>query len=250
MTDLDLSAFSDPSIPEPEPTPEPEPEPESTPEDDGIVTLPDGSSISAQRLAELAQIDAAFRTNPQIREAVTNAVRGTTVEPTPEVTVPEEIDLQDPTVRFLWEQQRKLASEFEAQRQQILARESQNAYHGVQAGLTEVAKKHNLNPDEIAQLNIRAGEMIDLNRLAQARGGDWKAATVEALELAAMADPNYRTKFLPTGTPSDKQQKLNALAGGSGVTPKSEPDVSTLTPEQRKQAAIAELASALKGGPS
>lgn len=250
-----------PSSPEPaEEPPAPVEPPAEEPAAGSLVTLPDGSQISQERLNELAFLDRSFRQNPQIAERVTEAVRAAAPslgnipdqlpvpEPQKPAEAPPELDLDDPALKYLWNELQSTKSQITSYQQAEAQRQAQAAALAVNAGKAEVAKKHNLNPDEITALDMRAASMIDLHRLAHSRGGDYKAATVEALELAALADPDYRTKFIPTPTPDTARQKnLTALAGGSGATPRSEPDPSTLSPEQRKAAMINELAQSLKG---
>jgi hypothetical protein len=239
---------------EPEPTPEPE-----IPAAGELVTLPNGSQVTLERLQQLAQIDQAFQTDPEIARAITEVVsqRAPRLTPSParepQVEIPAdlpppELDLEDPTVKALWSALQSTKAEVQEWKRSQSQAQAQMAYQAIASGKDEFAKKHNISPDELAVIDMRAAQMIDLNRLAQSRGGDFKSATVEALELAALADPNYRTKFIaPAPDDTKRKQNLNALAGGSGATPRSEPDPSTMTPEQRKQAMITELANSLKG---
>jgi hypothetical protein len=69
-----------------------EPEEPEEPDEDGTVTLPDGSVVSIGRLRELAQLDAAFRTNPAIQGAVERAVRENGLLPgaTPAPAIPQQ----------------------------------------------------------------------------------------------------------------------------------------------------------------
>jgi hypothetical protein len=122
-------------------------------DEDGNITLPDGQVVSIARLRELAQLDAAFRTNPAVQGAVERAVRengllpGATpapppvggipggypqgvvppppaappvvpqFQPLPTFELPADIDPQDPTVMWVQAQQRAMAE----QNQQLMA---------------------------------------------------------------------------------------------------------------------------------
>lgn len=144
-------------------------------DEDGDITLPDGQVVSISRLRELAQLDAAFRTNPRVAEAVQRAVTdngllpGATGGPAPAVQggtpggyqpqpvqpavaappavpqyqpptfeLPPDVDPMDPTVQWVVSQQRAVAEQTQqlmASQQAILTNMQQQAAASAQSAL-------------------------------------------------------------------------------------------------------------------
>ncbi len=147
---------------------------------EGMVQLPDGSVISQARLAELAQIDQAFRQDPRIAGAVREAVErnglaGVAPAPQPPVPpipgytpqgyqpapytppapaaqapvqpqfdprlLPPDVDPDDPTVRWIVSQQQAQSQQLAQREQAIQAQLAAQQQRSAAAGIQEARDK-------------------------------------------------------------------------------------------------------------
>lgn len=270
---------STPAEPEVPPTSEPEAEP-APPEpvgDDTEVELPDGSKIPLGRLRELAQLDATFKSSPDIQRRVIEAVRPqpdlaqrrVETQPEPEavsppvpsapvaVTPPPDLDLDDPIGRFVWTQHQAQQAELarigqliEQQNQYQQQSARQQAEVGLQAARNNVAQRFGLNPDELAQVEQTAGRVANLQGLLTEEGGSYERAAVRAMETAIASDPQLRSRLITpppeSATDRTRRQNLTALAGSSASAPRTEP-TKPLGKEERVAAMAAEIRNAAQG---
>jgi hypothetical protein len=267
---------------------------------EGHVQLPDGTSISLDRLRELATMDQAFRENPTVATAVRDAVQRNGMlapPPAPPVApdipgytpayqqpayqqpiyqqpaqqaaapqgpqIPPDVEVDDPTVRWVLAQQAENQRQFQAlqsQQAQILDATNQQMARASADALPrardEIAKRYpHLTFDDIAKVEATAGERGLGTHFLQQYGDPYRAA-FEAMETAAIGMPDLRSKILAAppsgsvtpinkGTDGKRKQKLTSLAGTGGTAPRTEPTPVKLTDEQKRQGMADEIARAM-----
>ncbi len=267
---------------------------------EGMVQLPDGTVISTQRLAELAQIDQAFRQDPRVAGAVREAVERTGLaavappprpavppipgytpegyapSPTqpgyppaaaappayapPAVQLPPDVDPEDPTVRWVIQQQQATAFQQQqreqAIQQQLAAQQQRSASAGVQEARAKIAQAYpHLTFDDISAAEAQATARGLGYHFTAMYGDDYGRAFYEAIETAAVAMPELRPKILAPapsasvtpirGKQGEKAAKLTALAGSGGTAPRTEPAPQKLSNEQKVQGMAAMIEQSL-----
>lgn len=254
-----------------EPTePEPEEEPESTPEepgeeeetgeeeggdDDDSIELADGTTLTRSRLQELVALESFLNSSPQTVESIRSAqpIPAQSQSPLPPQPTlipepPEGLDLDDPTVKFLWDQHVELAQVVEYQRDRINQQILADAQSQINSSITDWNNRYKLSDPDLKKVQTRAAEIGTVGTLVSA-GRSVYSATNDAMEAAFWSIPELRNQFLTAQTEDQKrqavvdrkkQQKLSALAGRGGSTPPRQPPES-LTREQRQEAMVAEL---------
>jgi hypothetical protein len=263
---------------------------------EGMVQLPDGSVISTARLQELATIDQAFRQDPRIAGAVREAVerngiaavapppqpavppipgytpQGYTPAPAvapqpvvpaasfPPVQLPPDVDPDDPTVRWIVQQQQaqsqQLAQREQAIQQQLAAQQQRSASAGIQEARAKIAQTYpHLTFDDIASAEAQASARGLGYHFTSMYGEDYGRAFYEAIETAAVAMPELRPKILAPapaasvtpirGAQGERAKKLTALAGSGGTAPRTEPAPQKLSREQKVEGMAEMIAQSL-----
>lgn len=244
--------------------------PNETPSDDDTVTVL-GKQFPRADIERLYQFDQFLRENPDKAQRVAEALAsdGEPNVPTPAAppsdqvaefvppVPPEDIDLDDPNTKFLWEQTveaRKDAWETRqqfAQTQQSIAQDRQaitnrQAQEDMAQALIQFKGQFpNLNEDDLTQIRNEAGPLVP----AQLQ----KNAPVEALrrsmEIAAWANADIRSKLNDPAAPNPssatkstrRKQRLGSISG----TPRSAPKVDSRPSFSSDREMVNELAQAL-----
>lgn len=227
-----------PAIPPESQTPPPPeggaPPVEEEEEEDDEVQLSDGSSISLERLRELAQLDHAFRADPTIQQTVSEAVarRGILPPPAqlpvppyqpqapqpqqpapqqfppqaPQLQLPPDVDPEDPVIRWtmtqLETQRQQFAQQTQAVATQLQQQQQASAAVGINLAREEIAKKYpTLTFDDMAAIEAEAAR-AGLGTHFLNTYGDPHRAAFAAMETAASTMGSVRPKILAGSTPS------------------------------------------------
>lgn len=256
-------------VDDPETDPEVVEDPEEEPDEE--VTEPETIEVAGQKLSlsdieELVRLksfldDDTAATIRQSSEAVRQSQLRTPavpqsqfVEPTP----PEGLDLEDPNVKVLWENQVQMARVLDAQRQEMLSRQHSDIAGEVERAVTDWEAKYKLDDKTLADLReaaARTGIAAAMSTPID-QGGQGKSVYEginAAMESAFWSNPTLRSQYLlaqedaaqSTKTAQrNKTNKLSALSG-RGSSPAKTKAPSAMTKEERQAAVIAELTEAM-----
>jgi len=251
---VNLSQYMDTSEPEPEPEEEPEEEPESTePESEptDYFTI-NGEQWPRSEIERLYQFDRYLRDNPDAAQRVAEATQPRPQSPAvpaptqeaPSVefdppSLPDFLDLDDPSQRFMWESHvatQKAIFDRDQRDNRMYAQWAQERELQVQrqasADMSDALSQFqssfpNLNEDDIARIRTDASPLVDgmLKTLPPVQ------ALYRSMEVAAWANADMRSKLSdPTHTtPSEqtqsrtRKQRLSSISGAPKSAPKVEP---------------------------
>ena len=234
-------------------------EEEETPEEEETYEI-DGRTYTAAELAELARVRDHLLANPgtqQSLDAAAAAVRPaqlapaavpTYVPPTP----PEELDLDDPTVKFLWEQQLQMHQQLESQRQEMIRRNVIETNAEVERSISDWNLRYSLDESNLAKVRERAASLNVAGSMV-ANGQSVYNATNSALEAAFWGDESLRSQYLRAAAEAErrtaaadrtKKTKLGALAGRGTTTGHSKPPTE-MSADERRAAMISEISDHL-----
>lgn len=262
---------------EPEGEPEPgegEPEPAETPaaalQDADLIEVEPGVVISRAQAKSYKQFEAILAGDAElqnlIRDRIENQGPAAGVQPPVPATpaappLPElsEEDLEDPTIRALYDAAKAQEERYAQQEQQIRAltdvtvtRENEEIQHLVNVQKQAFQTTHSLTPDEMSQveqvalrLNVIPGLMSGVDPVTgQVIPRDRSAAITRAYEIAYNWLPEFRDRaieaaVLERAKSTKRKQKLAGISGSSGSVPKNTP-IRNAT--DRRNAMIAEVA--------
>lgn len=166
---------------------------------------------------------------------------------------PEGLDLDDPTIRTLWDNQVQLAQAFEAQRTELLRRANAEVVDGVERAVTDWNAKYKLSEQDLTNLRQSAAAMNIAPQL-ESSGKSIYESVVSTLEAAFWSNPNLRNQYLVAQEESTraasaaqkaKERKLASLSGrGSSTSANKAP--AEMSADERKAAMIADLAAAME----
>lgn len=270
VTDDDTSAETEPRAAAGAPDDQgPEPQPPVTAPD--VWTYDDGSSITKERAARLAEFEQFLQANPAVAEGIFGTVMGTheivakTAAPATQEP-PEELDLDDPTTKRIWD-------ELQATRQQLgaaaeIIQRHENQFNTSTAATVDAtlnravasyAKQYNLSDTDMteiqnvaARLNVVPSLMAPVDPVSgQPRKVDPLAALEQAFDLARWQIPRLREQQISvfqaeTRDDDKRKKKLSSLGGASGSAPRGPQRVPD-NPAEKRSAMIAEVAQMLSG---
>jgi hypothetical protein len=135
-------------------------------------------------------------------------------------------------------------------RQHFATQQMAAARAAVLEGQQRFAKQWGLTDQEIEDLSNVAARLGVVAQLAQ-QTGDMTTAVERALELAMWSEPTWRERALRAQEASEaaereRQRKASSLAGSAATISGSMN--APQTPEARREAMVAEIAEALRGG--
>jgi hypothetical protein len=260
--DLDQPA-AEPATEEPQTAPEVPPS--STPPES--IDFGDGLKLDREQARIYAEFHQFLQDNPEFAEVSRDAwikVQKDKEEP-PTPIVPEELDLDDPNVKFLWDQLQSTRQDLDAALQRITSSEAVISTQAqatteslVNRAVASFQKQHDLSPDQMNQIRGVASRLEVLPSLmapvdpitGQARKVDPLAAIESALDTAYWSMPEYRDAELERLTEQraadDKRKRnLSSLGGSSGSVPRTPPKPQTK--EELRQAMVAEITEAMFG---
>lgn len=251
---------------ETEPAPEPEPEPQPEP----------STALTPEQLQAYQQFDTILRANPDLSRLVTGVLSGQvsledaqTIAAQTEVPVatepPPDLDLDDPAIRHLYEQNQAQAAALNDLRDQVhshddfLNRQQQETSASLVArARSSFQQQYELDDAQMERIEQVAAGLQVLPALAQGfnpatgqyESPDTLAAIERALELAYWTQPETRQREYQRQADQSKlvtkrKQKLAAVSGNSGSVPRTSP--APQTQEGRRTAMIQEVASAMSG---
>lgn len=247
-----------------------------------------GQLIPADRLAALLEFDEQVRTDPalqqRLQEHFADKMGGGTgvpagVAPVPSTqsgdgfvppTPPEDLDLDDPSIRALWEshvqtqaalfdrvQSIEQFSQFTAE--QVMRDQRLQTEQLVEAGVSQFQQSRNLPDEEVnnlrqiaARLNVIEGLMSGVDPLTGAPfTPNLTTAAARALEIAYYSIPEYRQREMIQIAERQREdtirkQKLAGVAGTSGSAPRINPTVPQNEAERR--AAMVSAVAAMQNG--
>ena len=247
----------------------------------------DGLTIDREKARNLALFDAWLEANPALAERLAGVAQGeydvvplegrgvpankptTTIPTTPANIadqVPEDIDLDDPVQRRIWNEL-QATKQLIAQQGELLNQHAQQINQSTQqttAALVEritedYRAKNELTPEEVTVIRKKAALLIPefVNPIDLETGLPRKVDPVHAIEQALDAAkwsiPEFRNKALNELAKAQledlrKKSKLTSLGGSSGSVPRKA--TTPTTEEERRQAMIAEVAAEMSGGHS
>lgn len=257
------SATPPPATEPTEPTPTPSPEPPTVPE---LIDFGEGLTLTKDQAKEYAEFAAFLEANPEYAELAKKAFESTATPPAPEPQpIPEELDLDDPTIKALWDRMQEQDSRLKTALDQIAALDTYATTQTaatteslVNRGVASFQKQYNLSDAEVAEIRQAAARLEILPALmapldpitGQARKVDPLAAIETSLETAMYAIPSFRERAFKLQleqkqAEDTRKRNLSKLGGSSGSVPRTTP-VPT-TPQERQKAMIAELSEAIYG---
>ena len=229
--------------------------------------------VGADRLQELAVLDHAFRTRPDVHQAVTDAMNrggllpGMGAPPAPPlppaalppsippagvappapwapppaagIPLPTDVDPEDPTVRWVISQREELRGLIGQQQQQLAQAQAASLNSAISRARHDASRKYpNLTFDDWARLEAY-GTQMGFATGHYGRNGDFYEAARFALETAAETIPDQairsRLSSRPATTATDAQRQaaLTALAGTGAPSPRT--DTTQVTTMNREQ---------------
>ena len=258
------------ATPPPAPIEEPPPTPTPTPSAPEFYDLPDGTRLDRDTIQTYADFHKFLEDNPEFAEVSKRAfesIKSATVEDQTPVAVkpPEELDLEDPTIKAMWDViqaqdsrlnnalQRLASVDTTIQTQTEATTESL-----VNRGVASFKQQNKLTDEQMTHIRETAARLEILPALMNpvdpvtglARKVDPLAAIEQSLEYAMWTIPEYRDRAVNErielkAKEDDRKRKLSKLGGSSGSVPRTAP-VPT-TKEDRQKAMIAELSEAMFG---
>jgi hypothetical protein len=230
-------------------------------DDDAPIDLGNGTHLTRAEILELARLRDHFAANPEVAQRLDEAqsfvprqqpqpvaAAPTYSPPTP----PEDLDLDDPAVKFLWEQQQALQQQVFYQNQELIRRQQVEQGADIERAVTNWNTQYHLDDAAISDIRVRAAKLNVLGNMI-ANGISVYDATVNVLEAAFWGDPTYRDQYLRAQaqdnkdnerTQRSKNKKLGALAGRGTTTSNPKPP-SEMSKSERNEAMIAEIADHL-----
>lgn len=204
----------------------------------------DSSQSLAQTAAQLEQArQRAAAPNPNLQPP-------TYVPPAP----PEGLDLEDPVIKALWDRQVNLEANLFAQQQELLRRSAVETTDQVERSVSDWNNKYKLDDSSLKSLREEAAA-TNLATVYAENGKSIYEGVHAALEAAFWSNPKLRSQYLLAAEESNKksaaaqkakERKLSALSGRGSSTSSAKPPAE-MTPDERKQAVIAELDAAING---
>jgi hypothetical protein len=185
----------------------------------------------AARMAESIKPAAGFPAVPEQTATSTSSVIPTFTPPVP----PESLDLEDPNIKFLWEQMvdvKRQAFETEQQSNLTVAQFKQQQFQATQRQAdidmrdAEAKFRHdhpNFTPDELKNLRTYAADTSNLTALMQRMPPT--DALYRALEIAGYAHEDFRSKMLDTATTTPeppsatRKRRLSQISSAPGSAP-------------------------------
>lgn len=280
--------YQPPQAPQPEPQQPSQPvaEPQEEMVTVGIDDQGQPITLPLSRVRGYYQFDEDFQNDPGLRQAVLNyyADRGIgagapteqgtgrqtlpvgPVQPSPtpfpadpQVQPQQELDLDDPNVRYLLEQQQALSQQIqmlasgvqETQQQQQARAQAENDSM-IRRAMTSFKEQRGLTDEQMesvrisaARLNVLPGLMQGVDPITGAPSKpDPLTALDRAFEIAYMMTPEHRQREFGREIQrrvedSRRKQKLAGISGSSGSVPRTQP--APTTPQGRRAAMIDEI---------
>lgn len=286
-----------PDVP-PEPQPEPEPEPHTAPPEGEPETAPDtatpepspespddfveldGTRYPRSQVSAAAEFQRHLTGDPQLQRLITDYLTGQSVQPTQTVTTPSEpaepaqppadLDLDDPSVRALYnlvrdqqtyinEQIGQLSQGLRTTYDSSMAAQRNQIDGQWRVASAAFAKDHALDQGEVENLGQVAARLGVLPQLMQGvdpitgapSQPDPIRAFDRALEIALYMVPEYRDKEFRRSVSTmqqeaQKRKLLGAVGGSSGSVTRTTAPPQPGSPEA-KRAMLAEVGSMLNG---
>lgn len=252
----------------------PEPEPPSEPPAEDIWEFDGGLTLDKETARSLAEFNAFLNANPDVAEAIRQSVAAQyqteqppEPPPTSDLSV-ENLDLDDPNVKFLYDNYQKQQSELQQAMDLIRRHELQlstqteaTANSIVERAVTSFQKEHQLDEESMQQVRQIAGQMNIVESVfapedpitGLARRVDPLTAIEKALDIAYWSIPEYRDREISRRLEVNKQdqekkRKLSSLGGSSGSVPREQQ--TPTTKEEIQAAMIREVAQAMGTTPS
>jgi len=245
----------------------PEEEPESTPEvpesPSDLINVGGGRYLPRAQLESYLAFEERLRSDPKLMEHL--QAYGRPVEP-PKPVVPPEVDLDDPNIRYLYEQNQALQDQLknigagvQAQQAQTLAdRESQIRALANRA-VSSFKAQHSLNDEEINEVRGVASRINAVNSYmagvhpitGQKVDPDVLAAMDCALEIAYNSMPQFMTKRHEQEVQrqldnKNRKKKLAKVGANSGSVPRTPPPAAN--PAERHKQFVEEVRGMMFGG--
>jgi hypothetical protein len=232
----------------------------------------DGISINKEVAESYARFDAFLQANPQIADIIKQSVeqaQATPAQVPPEpAPIPEDIDLDNPTVKFLFDQYNSTKTQLDQALQLIQRHDVQlntqtnaTAESTVNRVCESFQKEKGLTDEEVmrirhiaSNLNVMEPYMETTDPITGApKKPDPLGAVEHALDLAYWSIPEFREKEIERRLKlnrenAEKQRKLSSLGGSSGSTPREQP--TPQTKEEMQAAMIREVADMIGVPPS
>lgn len=257
---------------EPATPPPPEPEPPSEPPPEDVWEFDGGLTLDKETARSLAEFNAFLNANPDVAEAIRESVQAKyqpqqPTQPPPEPEL-EHLDLDDPNVKFLYEnyqkQQNDLAQAMDVIRRhelQLTTQTEATATSIVERAVTSFKQEHQLDDESMQQVRQIAGQMNIVESVfapedpitGVARRVDPLTAIEKALDIAYWSIPEYRDREInrqleANRQDQEKKRKLSSLGGSSGSVPREQQ--TPTTKEEIHAAMIREVAQHMGTTPS
>lgn len=224
--------------------------------------------LEAARLAGVAQgeLDVVPLTGRGVPDASITGTIPTTPANIAATNVPEDIDMDDPVQRRIWNELQETRQQI-AQQNELLQRHqeqidqtSRNTTEALVKRISEeYREKNGLSADDLSIIRRRAAQLIPqfTNPIDPETGLprqiDPVYAIEQSLDAAKWSIPEFRNRALESLAKDKlddlrKKSKLTSLGGTSGSVPRKATTPST--DEERRQAMIREVAAEMSGGHS
>lgn len=223
------------------------------------IDLGDGTKLSATEAKSLLDFKRFLDGNPDTR-ANLDAARS--IPPPPPAqpvatlpaavtppTPPEGLDLDDPSVKVLWEAYQSVAANQQRIQQESLQRQQQENVAQVERAVSDWSTKYKVSETVLAGIRARAAASQVVPGLI-ASGKSTYDSIISALDQAFWSDPDLRSQYLAAAADDTKKaeaaarsktRKLGSISGRGTTTGGNKP-VRDMTPEERRTAMAAEIA--------
>lgn len=252
----------------------------SNPEDENFITLGD-RKIAKDEVLALANFQQFLKSRPDIQRGLHDLMQGrANLVPKNEANyqdvpkqdfaksrVPEDLDLDDPSIKAVWEEAQALRSVVAELRNQvgthneiISTQQQQNSKAFLVQAETDFAKEHDLNTDDLVKIKEVAGRLGILPNLLSPidpltglpREVNPLAAIKQTFATAYSMMPEFETKRqskIAQAQQADRQRKkkLSSLSGTSGSVPRSTTRKEPTNAQERRQAMIQDVAQSMFG---
>lgn len=237
-------------------------------------------TYSRAEIENLLAFQAFVRDNPGVAQQIAAIVQGqpdtianpnaptTTATGKPySQTVPEGLDLDDPSVKALWDEHIATRTRLDQLQPMVeSATQALNSQKAEQAGVflnrarDAFAKEYDLTPEDVARVQTVAGNMNILPAMMSPidpitglpRVVDPLDAIASTFKTAYALMPEFEAKRQAkynavARTDQTRKKKLSSLAGSSGSVPKSQTPREPKTANERRNAMIQEVAATMFG---
>jgi hypothetical protein len=231
----------------------------AAPDGSKTVTLPNGQVSTLEELQRYYDFEQFLQTHPDVAQRVVQAAQGQTIQPPVETppappALPEDVDLEDPTTRFLYEQnianQRSLQA-IAAQQQEA---QQATAIQHANIAIRQTQDRLHLSDADLGKLRVATAELNIVPSFISRNPSNPISAMEQALEFTFWSQPEFRdaaiqarvdAELAATSADTRRQRNLNKVSNASGGSKPPPARKEPATEDERREAMIQEISEAM-----